>query len=141
VCLLVDQGSEPQRPAAADDLGREASSDRDRIAVDAPARVELIGERDQVRDPVVQGDVHVLRLEHRRQPLADELDDRLEIELLRKRVADLVDDRQLSRACIRLGEKLVRLVEQPRVLEGHAHARGNRRDEALIGLAEGVLGA
>ena len=63
------------------------------------------------------------RVEDRPDPLADELDDRLEVELLGERLADLVDDRELGGALVRLGQQPLRLVEQPRVLEGDAHAR------------------
>ena len=65
-------------------------------------------------------------LEDRPDPLADELDDRREVELLGEGAADLVDDRQLGGALIGLGEEPLRLVEQPGVLERDAHARGER---------------
>ena len=51
---------------------------------------------------------------------------------------DAVDDRQLGRALVGLGQEPLGLVEQARVLERDAHARGERRDEALVGLGVGV---
>ena len=50
----------------------------------------------------------------------------------------LVDDRQLGGTLVGLGEQALRLVEQAGVLERDAHARGDRRQQALVGLAEGV---
>ena len=38
-----------------------------------------------------------------------------------------------------LGQQALRLVEEPRVLERDAHAGGERREQALIGLAERML--
>ena len=70
--------------------------------------------------------------------LADEFADLVEVELLGKGRADLVDDCQLSGALVGLGEEPFRLAEQPRVLEGDAHARGEGRQEPLVGLAVGV---
>ena len=54
--------------------------------------------------------------------LADELDQRVEVELAAKRLADLVDRRQL-------GEPLAGLVDQAGVLEGDAQARREGRQE------------
>ena len=70
------------------------------------------------------------RLEDRPDPLADEVDDRLEVELLGEGLADLVDDRQLGGALVGLRQQALRLVEQAGVLEGDAHARGEGRERA-----------
>ena len=70
--------------------------------------------------------------------VADQVVHRLHVELGREALLDAVDDRQLGRALVRLGEEPLRLVEQPGVLEGHAQARGDRRHEPLVRLAEGV---
>ena len=43
----------------------------------------------------------------------------------------LVDDRQLGRALVGLGQQPLRLVEQARVLEGDAHARRERAQQPL----------
>ena len=58
--------------------------------------------------------------------LADELDNGLELELLRQRLADLVDQGQLGIALVGLGQEALRLGEQAGVLEGDAHAGGER---------------
>ena len=52
---------------------------------------------------------------------------------------DAVDDRELGGALLRLAEEDVRLLEEPGVLEGDAHARGDGRDESLVGLGEGMF--
>ena len=58
--------------------------------------------------------------------------DRLRVELARDRVLDAVDQRQL-------GIPLPRLVHEPRVLERHAQAAGQRLQQLLVRLAERVL--
>ena len=100
--------------------------------------VDRVRELDRVRGRVVERDEHRLRVEDRADPLADQVDDRLELELLGERRADLVDDRQLGRPLIGLGQQVLRLVEQPGVLEGDAEARGERVEESLVGFREGI---
>ena len=65
-------------------------------------------------------------------PVADSVVDRLRIELSRDRVLHAVDQRQLR-------VPLPRLVHQPRVLERDAQAAGERLQQLLVRLAEGVL--
>jgi hypothetical protein len=50
-----------------------------------------------------------------------------------------VDDRELGGALLALLVEALRLVEEARVLEAHAHAAGERLQQAHVGLAEGVL--
>src|SRR4029079_6548946 len=52
---------------------------------------------------------------------------------------DRVDDRELLRPFIGLGEESLRLVEQAGVLERDARARGDGRDQALIVLRVRML--
>ena len=80
-----------------------------------------------------------LRVNMRPHPLADEVDDRLEVELAGERVADLVDDGQLGVALFGLAEQALRLVEQAGVLERTGHARRDRSEESLRCLVVGVL--
>ena len=61
-----------------------------------------------------------------------------EVELLGQGVADVVDDRELGIALVGLGQQALRLVEQARVLERDGHARGERAEQAFVGLVEGV---
>ena len=99
---------------------------------------ELIRGTDHVRRPVEQSNAERICSEHRDKAITDQVDDRLKIELLRQGRSDLVDDRQLGCALLRFGQQPLRLVEQARVLERNAHARGDRRHELLIALGERV---
>ena len=58
--------------------------------------------------------------------------------LLGEGALDLVDDRQLLGPRVGLGQQPLRLVEQSSVLQRHAHARRDRRQQPLIGLVVGV---
>ena len=87
------------------------------------------------RSPVASSSVDDrddLRVEDLPDPVADRVVDRLRIELARDRVLHAVDQRQL-------GVPLPRLVHQPRVLQRHAQAAGERLQQLLVGLAERVL--
>ena len=46
---------------------------------------------------------------------------------------------ELGGALLGFLEQALRLVEEARVLQRHAHARGHRREQAHLRLAEGVL--
>ena len=88
---------------------------------------------DEPRRLVEHRDVHGLRVEDLPDPLADRVVDRLRLELAGDRVLDAVDQRELR-------IPLPRLVHQPRVLERHAQASGERRPAAAgRDFAEGVL--
>ncbi len=82
-------------------------------------RVQVVGE---VGLFVVPADPHVTCVEHFAQLVADEVDDRLEIELRRHALLDAVDDGELGGALLGLLQQALRLVEQARVLERDAHA-------------------
>ena len=71
--------------------------------------------------------------------VADQIDDGLEVELGGHALLDAVDHRQLGGALLGFLEQALRLVEQARVLERDAHARGHRREQAHLGLAIGVF--
>ena len=100
---LLREGPKAQGSARPKDFRCQPLADRHRLAMQAPAGVELIRERDEAAHPVVQGDEHVLRLEHRSHALADDLDDRLEVELPCERRPDLVDDGKLGDPLAELG--------------------------------------
>ena len=72
------------------------------------------------------GDVGLERLAHL---LADELDQRVEVELRRERLADAVHRGEL-------GHALTRLVDQASVVERDAQAAGQGGEEPLVVLAE-----
>ena len=71
--------------------------------------------------------------------VADQVDDGLEIELRGHALLDAVDHRQLGGALLGLLEQALRLVEQARVLQRHAHARRHGAEQAHLGFAVGVL--
>ena len=64
-------------------------------------------------------------LKHLAQLVADQVDDGLEVELGGEALLDAVDDRQLGGALLGLLEQALRLVEEARVLQRDAHARGD----------------
>ena len=57
---------------------------------------------------------------------------RLDVELGGEPCLDAVDDGQLGGALLGLLQQALRLVEEARVLERHAHARGDRREQAHL---------
>ena len=64
-------------------------------------------------------------LKHLAQLVAHQVDDGLEVELGGHALLDAVDDRQLGVALLGLLQQPLRLVEQARVLQRHAHAGGD----------------
>ena len=77
--------------------------------------------------------------QHLAQLVADQVDDRLEVELAGHPLLDAVDDRELGVALLGLLQQALRLVEEARVLQRDAHARGDGLQQAHFGFAEGVL--
>ena len=65
------------------------------------------------------------RVQHLAQLVADQVDDGLEVQLGGDALLDAVDHRQLGVALLGLLQQALRLVEQARVLQRHAHARGD----------------
>ncbi len=134
--FLLGPGAESEGAPLADDLRRQSLTEGNRLPMDTPGVIDLVREADEVGAHVVETDVQVGGVEHAREPLADQLDDRVEFELPSQRVADLVDDGELIVALLGLGQQPFRFGEQPRVLERNAHAGGERRQQALVALAE-----
>ena len=67
------------------------------------------------------------------QLVADEVDDRLEVELRGHALLDAVDDRELGHALLLCLEEALRLGEIARVLERHTHARGDGGEQPQLG--------
>ena len=130
--------SEPQRAPLADHDGGDATTELDWQGVHTTPCVELEREADHVGRSVIQTDVQILDVELGREALPDQLDDAVVLELLGQGGTDLVDDRQLGVALLGLGEQALRLVEQPSVLERHAHAARDRGQQPLVGIGVGV---
>ena len=131
----VDRGAAP----GFDDVLAEAA-DRDRLVREAHAALDGVREVDQSGVQVV--DRRCRRPGRRRSPGSCRRRGRTS-PACRASAArpslDVVDDGQLGGSLVRLGQEALRLVEQPGVLEGDAHARGERREQALVGLVVGVL--
>ena len=84
---------------------------------------------------VEEADVDDLGVEDLLDLVADEVVHRLHVELGGEALLDAVDDRQLGGALVRLGQQALRLVEEPRVLERDAQARGERRQQPNVALS------
>ena len=106
-----------------EDLRRQALAEGDRRALDgALPPLAVVGELDEVGLAVVQRDVDEVGVEGHLHLVAQALDERVQVELRRERLADVVDDGQLRGA-------LVRLEEEAGVVEGDACARRERRHQ------------
>ncbi len=140
VGVLLGEVAVPARSVAVDDDRRQSLPELDRIGMDPLALVGVVGERDEAGRLVVQGNEHVLGLgrEDGEKAIAHDIDDGVEVELRRQGRPDLVDECQLGGPLVRLGQQALGLIEQSRVLERHAHARCERRQETLIALRERV---
>src|ERR1700694_5335960 len=66
--------------------------------------------------------------------VADQIVDGLHLQFRRQTFLHAVDDRELGVALLGLLQQALRLVEEPRVLEGRAQRRGDRREQAQLGL-------
>ncbi len=128
-----------QRLPVPDHVRSESSRHLPGLDGKALAVLQVIRRRDHVVSAVIQRDRHILGVEDLRDLVADEVDDRLEVELRGQALLDAVDDRKLRGTLLTLLEKPLRLVEEASVLEGHAHRVGQRLEQAHIGIAERVL--
>ena len=113
-------------------VAHRGSSMGDRLVGEADAPLDRVRVADQPGGEVEDADVDDLGVEDLLDLVADDVVDRLHLELARERLLHAVDQRQL-------GVPLPRLVHQPRVLERHAEAAGERLQQLLVGLGEGVL--
>ena len=114
-----------------EDLRREPLAVAHRRLRRALAALVVVGEVDLSGGLVVQRHIRDVGLERLPHALADELDQRVEIELRRERLPDAVHRRQL-------GHALPGLVDEPSVVERDAEAAGQRRQQPLVVLGEGV---
>ena len=107
--------------------------------MDPFATLQLVGKRDLLPGLVDEGDVEIRGFEHLEQPFAYEFDDLVKVELFGQSRADLVDDRELTCPLLGLSEEVLGLIEQPRVLQGHAQVRCDGREQPFIRVGERVL--
>lgn len=97
----------------------------------ALAVLAVVGKVDGPGRRVVQRDVQDVRTERFGHLVAHQRHQETEVELGRGCLTDIVDDGQLSSSLTRLGD-------EPCVVERHAQARGESRQQADVGLAERV---
>ena len=88
---------------------------------------------------IEDADVHVRVVEDLPDLVSDRVVDTLDVELCRQRRLHAVDDGEFSVALFGFLEQSLRLVEQTGVFQRHAHAGGDGRQQAHVGIAEGVL--
>ena len=140
VGLRVRQRAQHERvPAFAQDAPRAhriGDHGRQRQPHAVLVLVEIV---DEVGLVVVPADADLLGAEHFAQLVADEVDDGLEVELRRHAFLDAVDHRQLGGATLGLLEQALRLVEQARVFQRHAHRVGERGQQVDVLVRERVL--
>ena len=90
-----------------------------------PRSIEY-GYSDHAGFAVDDADVDDLGVEDLADLVPDQLVHRLHVEVLGEAALHAVDDRELGSPLVGLGQESLRLVEQPRVLEGHAEAGRER---------------
>ena len=113
---------EPERPALADDRRGQALPEVERLRVEPLAVRDLVWERDDVGRRVVAGDEQRVGLVGLADPLADQLHDRREVQVLDEALPDLVDQGELHVA-------LPDRVDRPRAGEGGGHVPPDEGDE------------
>jgi hypothetical protein len=95
--------------------------------VEAFTFVDVVRPRDQVRLGIVQGDEARPRSEERRNAIADELDDGVELELIREGATNLVDQGEL-------GVALARLLEGPDAGQGRPDVLADEGEQVTVGV-------
>ncbi len=129
---------QPQGFAGAQDTRREAIPDLDRLDRRHDSILDRVWEADGARHLIGDADEDGVGAKDAAYALADELDDRVELELLRQCRTDLVHHCQFGVALLGLRQQALGLVEQPSVLERHAHAGCQRRQKPLVPIGERV---
>ncbi len=124
VDVLVDQ----QRLACLEDLACQAFAESER----GKRFAGLIGEVDQVRLCIEQGQVGDIGVEDLARLAADQLDQAVQFRFGHQRLADGADRREFGRT-------LLFGIEKARVFEGDAHAAGQRLQQAHIRFSVGLF--
>ena len=122
---------EQQRLSRRQDARRQTAAHRHRILRLAEAVLDVIREPDDVLGLVLEGHERDVGREGLAHLLADQLEQRREVELRRDRLADPVDR-------VELRDTLARLVDQPRVLERDAEAGREGRQQPHVAVGERV---
>ena len=134
VCIRL----EVQRLSGFDHMAAR-TDDRHRLVGEADAALDRVGEVDLTGVPIHDADIDDLGVEDLLDLVADDLVHRLHVQPLGETALDLVDDRQLGGPFVGLREQTLRLVEESGVLERHAQACGDRREQLDVRITEGRL--
>lgn len=94
--------SEEERLLGLEDDRRQAGAKEHRLNHDPVVVLAEVGQVDQIRLAVEERDVRGLGREDVSDLVANDVDDRLHVQLLSKRLLDAVDNRQLGRALLQL---------------------------------------
>jgi len=89
----------------------------------------------QIVHRVITGNEQALRIENRAHLVADQIVNRLHVELRGKPLLNAVDDFQFGGALLHLPEQAARLGKQARILNRRAEVGGERAQEAHVRLA------
>ena len=128
---------EDERLPGLEDM-RPWAFDRHRLVGEAHATLDRVRELDLAGLTIDDADVDYLGVEDLLDLAADHLIHRLHVEPFGETTLNLVDDRQLGRALVGLGEQALGLAEQAGVLERHAHARCECAEQSLVGVVVGA---
>ena len=101
--------------------------------------LERVGVVQEARHLVEEHDRDVVVGEDGAQLVADEVDDRLELEFRGDALLDRVDHGQLTGALLGLAQEAFGLLEQQRALERHTDARSDRRQQSNLRVAVRML--
>ena len=123
------RGVQEHRLSRLDDLGGEPAAEGQRLGVESLAVGDLVLEFDEHGLLVIGRHEHVERVEEMADTLADQFDDRLVVELLRKRGPDLIDDGQLR-------VSLPRLLDRPCTGQCGGDVLPNERQELQVSCRE-----
>jgi hypothetical protein len=129
-------GGDADRLSGLDDPGREALAKFDigSLRLGASTLVDRIREANAVRRRVIQGHEHGQGIEDRSNSFADEVDDRLKVELFRQRLADLIDECQL-------GVPLPRLLDRANARESGADVLADVGQDIEVSRRVALIGA
>ena len=133
----VDVVTDEQGLARLHHIGSQAA-DGLRLVGEPLTTLDGVGITDEPGATVDDADVDDLRVEDLLDLVADEVVHRLHVQLRSQPLLDAVDDGQLGRPLIGLGQQALCLVEQARVLERDAQAGGQRRQQAHVRFGERV---
>src|SRR5581483_3999158 len=103
------------------------------------ARFNHVGVVFEIGLGVVGHNKERLRVEQVADFIADQIENRLKVELGRQALLDAVNNRQFRRALLLRLKKALGFIEQARIFEGDAHGRREGLQQPYVGFAKSVL--